>query len=230
MTLELQDAAQTYRGARPVHALRPTSLVVPPGSWLSIVGPSGSGKSTLLNLLGLLALPSDGRYLVDGVDVETIGERGRAGLRASLFGFVFQTFHLAPDLDALENVELALMYQGASPVERRRRAEEALVRVGLERRLRARPSILSGGEQQRVAIARATVGSREVLLCDEPTGNLDSRNGAQVLDLFAELHQQGLTLVVVTHDRDVAARGAEVLEVVDGVLATVGDPGRVDAR
>jgi putative ABC transport system ATP-binding protein len=219
--LELERAAQTYAGSPPVEALQPTTLTIEPGDYVGIVGPSGSGKSTLLNLLGLLDVPSAGSYRIDGVDVQALDEPDRCGLRATVLGFVFQAYHLAPDRSALENVELGLLYRRVDPALRRRRALDALEQVGLSARAGALPTTLSGGEQQRVAIARAIVGDRRVLLCDEPTGNLDSRTSAQVLDLIESLHDLGLTVVMVTHDADVARRPRRLLRVADGVVTQI---------
>lgn len=202
-------------------ALKPTSLDIEPGDYLVVTGTSGSGKSTLLNLIGLLDTPTGGRYLIHGVDVARVSEGERCAIRGRMFGFVFQAFHLLPARSALENVEMGMLYNGRSRLERRRVAMDALARVGLADRIDADPRSLSGGERQRVAIARAVAGSPRVLLCDEPTGNLDSVNTRAVLDLIDELHRDGLTVVLVTHDEDVARRGKRRVVVHDGQVVEV---------
>jgi putative ABC transport system ATP-binding protein len=216
--IALDGVARTYYGPPPVHALRPTTLVVQPGEHIAITGPSGSGKSTLLNLLGILDRPSEGHYHLDGIDVDTLGEADRTALRGQRIGFVFQAFHLLPHRNVAENVELGLLYQRVARRERTARAVETLTRVGLGHRLRAMPGTLSGGERQRVAIARALAGSPSVLLCDEPTGNLDTATAATVLGLLDGLHRDGMTIVVITHDPGVAARAQRVVEIRDGTL------------
>ena len=205
----------------PVEALRDVNLVVRPGEHLAIVGPSGSGKSTLLNVLGLLDRPSEGRYLLDGIDTALLSDNGRAAERGRRIGFVFQSFHLLAYRTVEENVMLSELYLGTSRKDRRRRAVEALERVGLGHRLGFEPGRLSGGERQRAAIARALLGEPSLLLCDEPTGNLDSRNTESVLDLFDDLRQQGLTVLVITHDADVAQRAQRRVRMVDGELTEV---------
>jgi putative ABC transport system ATP-binding protein len=198
--------------------LRPTDLHIRAGEYVTITGPSGSGKSTLLNVLGLLDVPTDGSYRINGVETTDLGETGRGAVRGQLFGFVFQAFHLLAGRSAFENVELGMLYGPRSRGDRRRRAEEALDRVGLARRADADPRTLSGGERQRVAIARAVACGPRVLFCDEPTGNLDSENTAGVLALLRELHTDGLVIIVVTHEADVAAQGTRRLRVADGVV------------
>ncbi|WP_059005657.1 ABC transporter ATP-binding protein [Streptomyces specialis] len=216
--LELTGVARTYDDGVPVHALRPVDLLVGTGDYLTVTGPSGAGKSTLLNVLGLLDRPTAGSYRVAGDETSKADERRRVTLRGQLFGFVFQAFHLLPGRSALENVELGMVY-GPRPVrERRRLAAEALDRVGMSARSGADPRTLSGGERQRVAIARAVAGRPRVLFCDEPTGNLDTENSVRVLELIGELHREGITLVVVTHDAEVAARGDRRIEVRDGTV------------
>ncbi|MFC3452318.1 ABC transporter ATP-binding protein [Amycolatopsis speibonae] len=219
--LSLDRVTRTYAGAVPVHALRETSLVIGQGEYVTITGPSGAGKSTLLNVLGLLDEPDSGSYQVRGA--ETIGakERLRVAIRGQLFGFVFQAFHLLAGRSALENVELGLLYGPVPPKRRRRLAAEALDRMGLSHRAASDPRALSGGERQRVAIARAIAAEPAVLFCDEPTGNLDTANTGKVLNMLADLHGTGLTLVVVTHDGKVAEQGQRRLEVVDGVVTEV---------
>jgi len=216
--VELLGVGRTYASDPPVAALRDVELTIRRGDFLAIVGPSGSGKSTLLNVLGCLDRPTSGIYLVDGIDVAALDDRERAALRGRRIGFVFQTFHLLPYRSALDNVMLAEVYIGAPRVGRRERALAALARVGLADRSDFLPTRLSGGQKQRVAIARALMGSPSLLLCDEPTGNLDSASTASILQLFAELVTDGLTLVVVTHDDDVAAMADREVRIVDGRL------------
>lgn len=217
--LELVRAARTYDDGHPVYALRETNLVIAEADFVTITGPSGSGKSTLLNVLGLLDKPSGGSYLVKGVDTTTMVEGDRGAVRGQLFGFVFQAFHLQPGRSALDNVEMGMLYGPRSAKERRRLAAEALDQVRLSHRAHADPRTLSGGERQRVAIARAIASEPAVLFCDEPTGNLDSVNTDNVLDLLAGLHSAGLTLVVVTHEEDVAGTGTRRLRVADGIVS-----------
>jgi putative ABC transport system ATP-binding protein len=220
--IELRDVVRTYPGSPPVHALRGIDLVVRQGEHLSIVGPSGSGKSTLLHTLGLLDRPTSGTYLLGGVETTELGDAQRAVLRGSRIGFVFQSFHLLPHRTVEENVMLAELYH-RPPVEtsrssRRKRALAVLDRVGMGHRAGFRPVRLSGGERQRVAIARALLTEPEILLCDEPTGNLDTDNTAVILDLFDELREQGVTLLVITHDAEVSRRAGRSVRINDGVL------------
>lgn len=206
-------------GSEPVvHALIEVDLRLTAGEWLAITGPSGAGKSTLLNIIGCLDRPSSGSYHFEEIDTASLNDRARAGLRSRRIGFVFQSFHLLPHRSVLENVMLAEIYRQESHHGRQARALAALTRVGLAQRVDFLPPKLSGGEKQRVAIARALVGSPSLLLCDEPTGNLDSKSAADILDLFAQLNQQGLTLVIVTHDEKVANRAARRVQIVDGRL------------
>ncbi len=217
--LVAERMALTYPGLVPVEALRPTDLTIGRGDHVAITGPSGSGKSTLLNVLGLIDVPTAGRYLVGGVDTALLGEADRTALRARFFGFVFQAFHLVAGRTVVENVELGMLYTRLGRRERRRRVDEALERVELGHRAGAVPATLSGGERQRVAIARAVAGRPEVLLCDEPTGNLDSTTSTAVLDLIDELKATvGLTVIMVTHDPVVAARAGRLLSVHDGMV------------
>jgi putative ABC transport system ATP-binding protein len=216
--IELRDLTRSFPGDPPVHALRRADLVVERGDYVSVVGPSGSGKSTLLHLLGLLDRPTSGDYLLDGLPTRDLAERDRSALRGGRIGFVFQSFHLLPHRSVLDNVLLATLYSGVPRAERRDRALAALERVGMGHRLEFLPPVLSGGERQRVAVARAVIASPHVLLADEPTGNLDSATSAGVLDLFDDLHADGLTLVVITHDPVVSARARRRVRIEDGVL------------
>lgn len=220
--VDLRGVTRSFPGPPVVRALHPTTLRVERGEYLSIVGPSGSGKSTLLNLLGLLDRPTTGEYWLDGIATHTARERERTALRGGLIGFVFQAFHLLPHRTVLENVLLATMYSGLTRGERLRRSYRALQRVGLEHRIDFRPTTLSGGERQRVAVARAVATSPRLLLADEPTGNLDTATSREVLDLFDELHADGLTLLVITHDDAVAARAQRRVRITDGILRELG--------
>jgi putative ABC transport system ATP-binding protein len=214
--LELRRATKVYPGSPPVRALDRVTLDVVAGEMVSIVGPSGSGKSTLLHLIGALDRPSRGIVRVAGADLRALRDPELSALRASRIGFVFQQFHLLEGLSALDNVAAGLIYRGIAPAERRRRASDALGRVGLGHRARHRPSQLSGGEKQRVAIARAVVGEPAIVLADEPTGNLDSATGAEVLDVFRALHAAGHTIVLITHDPQVAAAALRTVSLRDG--------------
>ena len=215
--IELSHIGKRYRmGDGEVDALADVNLFVRRGEFVAVIGPSGSGKSTLMNIMGCLDRPSAGAYRLDGVNVELLGADELAAVRGRKIGFVFQGFQLLPRLTALENVELPLMIAGVGAKERRRRAGDALVRVGLDARMRHRPSQLSGGQQQRVAIARALVTDPPVLLADEPTGNLDSRASRDVMDLLCALNAQGRTVVLITHDPGVAARAGRQVRVKDG--------------
>jgi putative ABC transport system ATP-binding protein len=216
--IEFRGAGLTYPGPPPVAAFKPCDLNIERGEYVAVVGPSGSGKSTFLNITGLLDAPTAGRYLFDGVDVASLRDAERAALRGRRIGFVFQSFHLLPHRSAQENVLLAMVYNGIPRAERGARAREALIRVGLGHRIDATPARLSGGERQRVAIARAVAARPALLLCDEPTGNLDSVTAATVLATLDELHADGLTVVVITHDPTVAARAQRTLTIHDGML------------
>lgn len=215
----LEGVGRVYDGPTPTRALQPTDLTVHHGDYLAVTGPSGSGKSTLLNLLGLLDVPSEGRYLLAGSDVSTLRDRDRTAVRGQLIGFVFQAFHLLNYRTAVDNVTLAALYQHQARRQREQAAIAALERVGLGHRLWANPTTLSGGERQRVAIARAIVNRPRLLLCDEPTGNLDTATTASVLELLDDLHtNDGLTVVVITHDPTVAARARRHVVITDGTL------------
>jgi putative ABC transport system ATP-binding protein len=214
----LDQVSRVFEGPPPVEALQPTDLIVEAGEYIALVGPSGSGKSTLLHILGLLDRPTSGDYYLDGIDTGTLSESERAGLRAARIGFVFQAFHLLAHRSTVENVMLADVYRPEGKVRRRERAIEALTSVGLAHRLEVTPTTLSGGERQRVAIARALVSEPSLLLADEPTGNLDTVTGEQIMNLFDELHDQGLTLAVITHDDTVATRAGRVVGIRDGVV------------
>ncbi|NLG89665.1 MAG: ABC transporter ATP-binding protein [Clostridiaceae bacterium] len=201
-----------------VKALDNVTLHIPAHSFVSIVGPSGSGKSTLMNLLGCLDTPTSGRYLLDGMEVSNMSDNQLAEIRNRKIGFVFQGFNLVPKLTALENVELPLIYSGVSKKERRSLAAEALEKVGLTDRSSHLPSELSGGQQQRVAIARALVTRPPIILADEPTGNLDSHSGRDILKLFQKLHEMGNTIVLITHDEYIAGQAQRIIRILDGQI------------
>jgi ABC-type lipoprotein export system ATPase subunit len=214
----LEGIERRFGTSPPVVALRGVDLRVRSGEWLGVVGPSGSGKSTLLHIVGCLDRPDEGRYRFAGIDVAALSDNERAGLRARRLGFVFQSFHLLAHRSVAENVMLAEIYHGGRRDGRRDRAQAALTAVGLSHRASHRPTQLSGGERQRAAIARALVNEPALLLCDEPTGNLDSATTAVILELLADLHSRGLTIVMITHDQDVAARAQRRVRIVDGEL------------
>ena len=222
--VDLEGVWRTFGEEAPVHALRGVDLAIWPGEWLAVVGPSGSGKSTLLNILGLLDRHTAGTYRFEGVDVNALDDVARAGLRGSRIGFVFQSFHLMPHRTVLENVMLAEVYLGTPRQGRRERAMSVLERVDLVDRAGFLPPKLSGGQRQRAAVARALLGEPSMLLCDEPTGNLDSHNAAAVLDVFAQLSGEGLTLVVITHDEHVASQAHRRVRISDGELTEVEAP------
>ena len=220
--VELRNLWRTFPAEPPVHALRDVNLCVHQGDYVSVVGPSGSGKSTLLNILGCLDRPTAGLHLLDGMDVASLSEDQRAAVRGRRIGFVFQSFHLLAHRSVAENVMLAEIYThpGQPREGRRARAEAAVAKVGLSHRSGFLPTRLSGGERQRVAIARALVAQPRMLLCDEPTGNLDSRTTGSILELFDELRADGLTLVVITHDDQVSARAARTVRLADGMVVS----------
>ena len=207
-------------GSELVRALRGVSVQIRKNEYVAVMGPSGSGKSTLMNLVGCLDTPTSGEYWLNGQKVSDLADDALARIRNKEIGFVFQTFNLLPRADALHNVELPLIYAGLSARTRRDRAAQALQRVGLGDRMDHRPNELSGGQRQRVAIARALVNEPSILLADEPTGNLDSTTSSEIMTVFAELHRQGQTVVMVTHEQDIAAHAARVITLRDGVVAT----------
>ena len=219
--IELTDLGRRFDTEPPVDALAGVNLTVYEGDWLAIVGPSGSGKSTLLNVLGCLDSHTAGSYRFDGIEVAELSDRQRAGLRCRGIGFVFQSFHLLAHRSVTENVMLSEVYRKAPWKHRRNKALEALDKVGLAHRADFLPTRLSGGERQRAGIARALMGSPRLLLCDEPTGNLDTVTTETVLDLFGELNAQGMTIVVITHEHEVAARAGRRVRIVDGTLGVV---------
>src|SRR5438045_2028845 len=215
--IEMTELARVYQlGPQEIYALRGVDLVIANGEYVAIMGPSGSGKSTLMNIIGCLDRPTAGRYLLDGIPVESMDDDELAAIRNKKIGFVFQTFNLLARTTALQNVELPLVYAKIARAERREMAEQALVNVGLGDRMHHQPNELSGGQRQRVAIARALVNKPSLLLADEPTGNLDSQTGREILDLFRELHSRGNSIIMVTHEDDVAQEAARVIHIRDG--------------
>ncbi len=223
--IELEKLSRTYTvGDRPVHALRDVTLTFPNGDYVSVMGPSGSGKSTLLNVLGCLDRPDGGSYRLDGQEVARLSETERTLLRRHRIGFVFQTFHLVPRLTALGNVELPMVFAGVPRSEREARARKALGAVGLTPRAEHRPEQLSGGERQRAALARAVVMGPSILLADEPTGNLDTASGGEIVRLLESMNAAGLTLVVVTHDPAIGGRARHRVRLVDGAVAEEAGP------
>ena len=217
--IETRDLVKTYRmGSEEIQALRGVSIQIERGEYVAIMGPSGSGKSTLMNLIGCLDTPSQGSYLLNGRQVAQMNDNELAGIRNKEIGFVFQTFNLLPRATALRNVELPLVYAGLPARERDQRARTVLTQVELGDRLHHRPSELSGGQRQRVAIARALVNNPSILLADEPTGNLDSKTGAEIMALFERLHKAGNTILVVTHEPDIAAHALRSIHLRDGLV------------
>ena len=220
---EMTDIQKFYQmGDERMHVLKNINLSLQQGEYLSILGPSGSGKSTLMNIIGCLDVPTSGRYLLRGREVEGMTETELAQLRSSEIGFIFQNSQLLPRLTAQKNVELPLIYAGIAPRERRRRAEQMLDRVGLSDRKNHYPNQLSGGQQQRVAIARALVGNPSLLLADEPTGALDQKTGRQVMALFQELSAEGRTIIMITHDTNIASYAKRIVHIIDGELTEGG--------
>jgi putative ABC transport system ATP-binding protein len=219
--IEMHELERVYQlGPQTIHALRGVDLNIDRGEYVAIMGPSGSGKSTLMNVIGCLDTPSAGRYLLDGVAVETLTDDELAAIRNTKIGFVFQTFNLLARTTALENVELPLIYARVPRADRRQMAEEALTAVGLGDRMNHQPNELSGGQRQRVAVARALVNKPSLLLADEPTGNLDSQTGREILDLFHELHARGNSIILVTHEDDVAREAERIIRIRDGKIST----------
>jgi putative ABC transport system ATP-binding protein len=223
VVLELDAVTKLYGSDPPVPALQGVTFRIGAGELVAILGPSGSGKSTLLHLMGTLERPSDGRVWITGLDVAQMSDRELAAVRATRIGFVFQQFFLAEHATALENVADGLLYSGVAVADRRARAADALTRVGLGDRLGARPTQLSGGERQRVAIARALVGRPAIVLADEPTGNLDSANGHAIMQLIDELNAEGATIVVITHEREIAERFPRQITLLDGRVVSDDD-------
>lgn len=219
MKLEMEHICKEYtQGDTVIRALRDVDLTIESGEFLSITGQSGSGKSTLMNILGCLDVPTSGIYRIGGKEVNSMPPAALASFRSRTIGFIFQNFCLIPDLDALENVELPLRYQGVPKRERRRMAEEALERVGLSHRLHHRPSQMSGGQQQRTAIARAIAAKPSVILADEPTGNLDRASGEGIMSILQELHQEGKSVILITHDDKIAKTAQRHLDIRDGIV------------
>jgi putative ABC transport system ATP-binding protein len=217
--IEMHELTRVYQlGPQEIHALSGIDLIVKHGEYVAIMGPSGSGKSTLMNIIGCLDRPSAGKYILDGTPVESMEDDDLAAVRNKKIGFVFQTFNLLPRTTALQNVELPLVYAKMPRVERHQQAQEALVAVGLGDRMNHQPNELSGGQRQRVAIARALVNKPSLLLADEPTGNLDSQTGREILDLFRDLHSRGNSIIMVTHEDDVAKEAKRIIHIRDGKI------------
>ena len=220
--IEMHDVMKTYQiGSEAVHALNRANMHIKQGEFVSIIGPSGSGKSTLMNIIGCLDIADSGTYKLDGIPIEQYSENELAKVRNKKIGFVFQSFNLIPKLTAEENVELPLIYQGIKKTERMERVQKALERVGLTNRSYHYPTELSGGQQQRVAIARAIATEPSLILADEPTGNLDSKTSLEIMEIFHELHRQGNTIVLITHDDSVADQASRKIYIRDGVVTEV---------
>ena len=220
--IELRNISKIYHiGDEEIRALNNASMHIYPGEFVCIIGPSGSGKSTLMNIIGCLGTADEGEYILDGLPIEDYTENELAKVRNRKIGFVFQSFNLIPKLTAEENVELPLIYQGIGKAERKKRVDAAIRRVHLEKRVNHYPSELSGGQQQRVAIARAIATQPSLILADEPTGNLDSKTTKEIMDIFHELHKQGNTIVLITHDNDIAKQGSRTIHILDGEVREV---------
>ena len=223
--LRMTDICKDYaQGKEPVRVLKNINLTVEQGDYLAIMGPSGSGKTTLMNLIGCLDVATSGIYELDGKDLKDLSDDQLADIRNRYIGFVFQSFHLLPKMDALDNVALPLLYAGVPLKERRQRAEEALKAVGLEERIHFFPNQLSGGQCQRVAIARAMVGNPSLLLADEPTGALDTKSGNQIMEIFRQLSDQGMTIIMITHEQSIAQCADKIYHILDGELFVNGKP------
>ena len=224
--LTLTDICKDYQqGKEAVRVLKNINLTVEKGEYIAIMGPSGSGKTTLMNIIGCLDVPTSGSYQLDGKDLKDLSDDALAEIRNKHLGFVFQSFHLLPKMNALDNVALPLLYAGVPQKERREQAAEALKSVGLEARMTHLPNQLSGGQCQRVAIARAMVGKPDLLLADEPTGALDSKSGIQIMDIFRRLNDEGMTILMITHDAGIAQRANKVYKILDGELYTGDEKG-----
>ena len=229
--LRLTDICKDYQqGKEPVRVLKNINMTVHKGDYLAIMGPSGSGKTTLMNLIGCLDVPTSGTYVLEGQNLKDLSDDDLADIRNKHIGFVFQSFHLLPKMDALDNVALPLLYAGVSLQERRQRAEEALKAVGLEERLHFFPNQLSGGQCQRVAIARAMVGNPTMLLADEPTGALDTKSGNQIMEIFRKLSEEGMTIIMITHEQSVADCADKIYYILDGELRTSSEPEQEDSH
>ena len=227
--LQMKDICKDYQqGKEPVRVLKNVDLTVERGEYLAIMGPSGSGKTTLMNLIGCLDVPTSGEYVLDGKNLKDLSDNALADIRNKHIGFVFQSFHLLPKMDALDNVALPLLYAGVPLKERRARAEEALKAVGLEERIHFLPNQLSGGQCQRVAIARAMVTKPDMLLADEPTGALDTKAGNQIMDIFRQLSNEGMTIIMITHEYSIAQCADKIYRILDGELLTEAEGGEAD--